>query len=344
MSEASSNLLELPRNGAELRKELGGDGAFEIAALRTRVGWWLGIISGVVTIVTAIIADWRLAIMCGVVGVALIGAYLVSRAWRREFEQRVSRATDFYNSLAVIRAQERAESAAVAEALHSFIHHARDQACKHYREFSALVSQIQEIQDRGENGAASALFNNGKSGLKTSYLTLALERLVDVFAKLTPPDACVWTALRVVRYNPVSSRHEYVTLVRAGEVSSDRGDTSEPIAEDDGLPRELRQQHRSGHGIIIVNGSKRPDWWRPSHNDLRGDDQSIMAGPIFSKAVVPHELVMILTVNSRLPDVFSERHISYMKCCTDVLSLSESLSPGKISDIRRKDADVATTN
>ncbi len=120
-----------------------------------------------------------------------------------------------------------------------------------------------------------------------------------------------------------SAGNEYVTFVRAGEYNPNREAVSEPVSENEGLPKALRDLHARGRGIIIVPSEKPADIWRPMRADERREDMSVMAGPIILKGAPKsgEQMPMVLYLNSPTPDVFGSDLEPYMKCCTDSISL-----------------------
>lgn len=98
------------------------------------------------------------------------------------------------------------------------------------------------------------------------------------------------------------------------------------------MPSDLRHEWEHGKGIVI----HRSGHWQPSPNDALGEDLDIIAGPIIVVAEKP-AMAMILSVNSFKPDVFSDEHKPFMRCCTDVLSMFLNIVSLSVEQIQLKE-------
>lgn len=204
---------------------------------------------------------------------------------------------------------------ATFESLHLYIHNARDHAVA----FLDAQERLLDAEEQRASVEPSTFVVEIHRHIEQLLRDLA-EDMLRIFHPLLPPDSAPWIAIREIR----KSKHgpsEYHTLIRVGPVNGDRKASSEPIKEDQGLPRYLRQQHSLGKGIVILGQERGADRWRATPNDTRDEDKCVMAGPVFLKCITPPEMTMILYVNSPKKEVFDERHVPLMKCCTDVLSM-----------------------
>jgi len=276
--------------------------------------------------------SWPLAVAAFVLAGSLFGSswiiqFYVRQIWKAEQSKR----TELESK---IKQSQRAASAIAgsrhraADNLHLFIHQTRDLACEMKRQYEALYYS-------GDDPKAQ-LIATGETAKR--FFDTILNRIVAVFRPLVdsngPNPVAIWAALREIK--EVNGRNVYVTFARAGDYNPNREATSEPVSEDEGLPKKLREFHRAGKGIVIVPKGKPGEYWKPMRNDERAEDESVVAGPIILKGVSTDrdEMPMILYLNSPSQHVFQRHHEPYMKCCTDTVSMAFNILAEILLEVR----------
>lgn len=210
--------------------------------------------------------------------------------------------------------------------VHDFVHTARDQAIEFYTTRQKLLADLVRTGDY-------ISYEKRLNEASDAYLRNTLQKSISLFEALTNRHGRLWAAVRVIEPSADQSSGVkfYQTRIRIGKVNPDREASSEPIPEDIGLPRYLRDQYSKNKGIVILNKAEKRKIWHKMKNDSRQDDNSIIAGPIIIKTKCPQtdktkrEMYMIFYINSPDEDVFNQSHEPYMKCCTDTLSLFYSM-------------------
>jgi hypothetical protein len=287
------------------------------------IGFLVGIIGLIFSIVPIVRSDpvsalISIAISCFVFfgSMALCAVSLIVSSYARQMKRRVSQieqnfcsqTDNLHRQIAAINRQHES----VASALHLFIHAARDH----------MVRCTNEFERFSETPTLNATeFVEKYRGLVLDYMRVMSEEMLRVFQPLVPPQSKLWAAIREARTNNTENKLYFHTILRTGGVNPDRHQTSIPVAADRGLPRRLMQCYQNGEGIVVLGQERTADNWDANPNDHRGDDKSVMAGPIMVKLCGPPQMTMILYVNSPENDVFREEDKPYMKCCTDVLSM-----------------------
>lgn len=222
----------------------------------------------------------------------------------------------------LLRARKAANKDAMV-ALHDLIHKTRDECIDLLRKQKQIDEQ--ESQPPGTDKEEQ------RAELTRSFMINYLQRVVKLFGCITDSNK-LWGAVRVLDVN-AEGISVYRTLARYSQEGNidTRSGKSNDIGEDEGLPKFLRESYRKGHGIVILSEYK-PEYpksmvkrrgaWVKSSQDDRKEDMSIIAGPVILKGESKEpEMVSILYVNSRDSKAFSTRHVDYMKCCTDILSI-----------------------
>lgn len=219
------------------------------------------------------------------------------------------------------------------DCLHTFIHHARDDAVQYVAAYSSLVSDALERQD-------FEWLEERMTEEFRRYLGNNLRFILSIFEALFGNPGNLWVAIR--RIDKSGNQAVYRTFLRVGAFQQNRHEASEDIAENVGLPAALRRQYRNHNGIIRL-GKKRKANWKKTKNDGRGEDLSVMAGPVMvlrdkQTAADKPEMAWILYVNSPDENRFAEHDEHFMRCCTDVLSMFFSMAPNFIFHVEKAES------
>jgi len=293
-------------------------------ALRSpEVATTIAIVGTVVAIVLALRDDWSLTVATLACSFALsvpgpiINFY--ARRLREQYELDSKRLRE-QHEIELLTSRKKLEeinerNAEATEALHKYVHRARDCAAQFVSTYELLLTK----SAKGETDSTKCEGEFRKL-IRGDFLRPMLEEMLRVFYPLVPHNANLWAAIRELQPD-ADGKHYYRTIVRAGAVNQDRAVTSEPVLETDGLPSHLRREHSQGSGIVLLSKKRPSDKWRATKNDERNEDVDVMAGPIFLKRTLVPEMIMILYLNSPRAGALSDEHKVYMKCCTDVLSM-----------------------
>jgi hypothetical protein len=276
----------------------------------------VGVVAAFTTIVFGFRQDWILFVSVLLVFLAFEGM----SGWLWWHRKQVRQRLDMDRASFAVREQalrsemrsQRGSQIAAIDALHFFIHSCRDSTTELKKRFSAICDHSKEPQQRLEESRDSA----------TRFFQEVLGRMLDVFRPLIPAGkdgpVPLWAAIRQIQN--ISGKNCFVSIARQGEVNPDRCHTSEPIPENEGLPKALREAYDNGKGILIIPKEREGSLWRATPNDGRNEDLSVMAAPIVLKTEEPWPMVMILYLNSSVENAFADELKPYMKCCADTLS------------------------
>jgi len=279
-----------------------------LISAKTSLG--VGVIGLVVSIISLFLQNWAVATATIVATGALTVSAGVLRFYSKQVYERSQIEVEHAKRMAELARRNLLDS---VEALHLFVHNVRDQVALVHTRTGQLLDELERDKDWTR-------FVQEFLRMRDNSLHLILNDLLRVFAPLLPPGAQPWAAIRLLTKKN-GQVGIYETLLRTGSVNPDRHLRSEGIPEDQGLPSFLREQHRLGHGIVVLGVGRSPGIWKPMENDARGEDKNIIVGPVFLKSKEPSEMAMILFVNSPRENVFCEDHVPFMKCCTDTLSM-----------------------
>jgi hypothetical protein len=210
----------------------------------------------------------------------------------------------------------RREAAALlsaVDALHSFIHGARD----------GTAELVEGLATPAPGGGPMPDPEFELRMLDFMRDRLAALRLV--FLPLVGRGTKVWTAMRELRPDPDHPDVQYyVTACRAGDCDNTARDRhSRPARSDSGLARYLREEYRRGRGVVTLNASdKAPAVWDVNGEaDALGDDAGMMCAPVIVRGADHRPyMAMIVYVNSPRDQAFCEPHAKFLRCATDVLS------------------------
>jgi hypothetical protein len=224
------------------------------------------------------------------------------------------------NALESILRRQRPEQDAVLRAtaqLHHFIHYARSRA-------------VREFVQIGRN-FAEALANRGTF---TPNLHAYLEEVVGLYRELlvevTGAGEGLWVALRCLDRDG-----SYATILRKGIDDSVRGEKSEAVPPNRGLPKaledDLNQGKEATRGVIILgpDQKRKPKRWQQTENDKRNEDPYTMAAPITIRRCdkdgnLKREMIMILYAN-HTQNVFMKWHCNIIRCVVDTVSTTISV-------------------
>ncbi len=263
----------------------------------------------VCTIVFGLAQNWQLVLTSVVCTGSIVLSAIILRFYSRQVFYRYDLQYKHHKQQLQRTNQ---QSLDAIEALHKFIHRSRDGT-------AIFVNTAQNIWTHFEANKDIGQYLREFSQARDLLLTQMLEEMIRIFVPLLPIGSQPWSAIRTIREE--DNARVYKTLLRAGPVDHGREQTSRGFHEEQGIARYLREQHALGKGIVILGQNRPPEVWEVLPNDSRGEDKSVIVGPVFFKLRQPYEMPMILFMNSPKEDVFSENHKPYMKCCTDLFSM-----------------------
>ncbi len=197
--------------------------------------------------------------------------------------------------------------------LHNLVHHLRDSLCERQRVVSGR---------RGREGAQSAAHNHRHLCAATRE---ACNHIASYFSVLTGDDS-VGCAIRVLELGGAESDGlVYVTIGRSDKLNSSRGETSQPISRDAGIPKFFMADDKSGQGILFFDDLTKATavgaYLRTKNDDLFDKDFSSMAvAPLNALNGKGRELIGLMCVTSRTGKVLQVRHIDLFKFFADLMA------------------------